>query len=139
MVGSQNFNSPQHILQQDLNGASYPSEGYSHHFPIEPKYNGNVLQSRQDILKKSKKQKKGPFLVNIDFREVVEMSYWLVKFVGQFEKQYKAYISNNSDQKLKSQTGKGHGLFSKNTATLVSYARFFLKFLGSFEKLYKKL
>ena len=81
-------------------------------------------------------------MVNVDFREVVEMSYWLVKFVGQFEKQYNTFIMKTSDAELKSETKKGDtgdGLFSKNTSTLVSYARFFLKFLGSFEKIYKRV
>ena len=82
-------------------------------------------------------------MVNVEFRELVEMSYWLVKFVGQFEKEYKAHTTQKSEvaevkSDAKNET-RGDGLFSKNAATIISYTRFFLKFLGSFEKLFKKL
>ena len=71
------------------------------------------------------------------------MSYWLIKFVGQFEKEYNAQTREKTEDELEIKSQKGEilhsGLFAKNTAMLISYARFFLKFLGSFEKLYKSV
>ena len=81
-------------------------------------------------------------MVNVDLREVVEMSYWLIKFVGQFEKQYKEHVTGKSEAEFKHDTDNKstkEGLFSKNTATMIFYTRFLLKFLRSFEKLFKKL
>ena len=136
MVGNPEFNSPQFIVQNDISRLSNPYQDYR--YGIRQNDN-NILQNRQD---KSKKSKTGPYLVNVDFREVVEMSYWLIKFVGQFDKQYMAHVNEKSEADFTYDTddkSKGEGLFSKNAATLISYARFLLKFLGSFEKLFKKL
>ena len=136
--GNNEFNAAQHIVQKDISKA--PHEFFVHPYYMKPTRNGNVLRNRQDKLKKAKKSKKGPYLVNADFREVVEMSYWLIKFVGQFEKQYKEHVMEKSDAELKSEPiNDNDTLFTKNAATMISYARFLLKFLGSFEKLFKKV
>ena len=139
MVGNPEFNSPQFIVQNDIVRLSYPYHYYTHGVGQN---DNNILQNRQDKLNKSKKSKKGPYLVNVDIREVVEMSYWLIKFVGQFEKQYNKHVNGKSEANFKNDTDNkstGEGLFSKNAATMISYSRFLLKFLGSFEKLFKKL
>ena len=144
MLGRHDFHEPQYILQNDITANPYPPQGYSYTNTYANKQDGNnVLRNRQDNLKKSKQSKKGSYLVNVDFREVVEMSYWLIKFVGQFEKEYKAHtMSKSGEAELKSETvndKKTSGIFTKNAATMISYSRFLLKFLGSFEKLFKKL
>jgi hypothetical protein len=139
LVGNPDFNAPQFIVQNDISRISYPYQDYTYGIG---QHENNILQNRQDKLKKSKKSKKGPYLVNVDFREVVEMSYWLIKFVGQFERQYKEHVNGKSEANFKYDTDNkstGEGLFSKNAATMISYSRFLLKFLGSFEKLFKKL
>ena len=136
LFGRNDFNSLQHIVQNDI-GVT-PHESFTH--PYLQAQSENVLRNRQDKLKKLKKSKKGPYLVNPDFREVVEMSYWLIKFVGQFEKQYKDHVMEKSGAEMKSEVKDDNKtLFSKNAAEMISYARFFLKFLGSFEKLFKKV
>ena len=136
LVGNSEFNSPQYIVQKDISLA--PHESFTH--PYVQAHRENVIRNRQDKLKKAKKSKKGPYLVNAEFREVVEMSYWLIKFVGQFEKQYKEHVMEKSDAELKSESiNDNDTLFTKNAATMISYARFLLKFLGSFEKLFKKV
>lgn len=123
-------------MQNDISVT--PHESFTH--PYMQAQSENVLRNRQDKLKKLKKSKKGPYLVNPDFREVVEMSYWLIKFVGQFEKQYKEHVMEKSDAEMKSEIkDDNETLFTKNASTMISYARFLLKFLGSFEKLFKKV
>ena len=137
LVGNNEFNSAQYIVQKDISKA--PHEFLVHPYYMKSTRNGNVLRNRQDKLKKSKQSKKGPYLVNSSFREVVEMSYWLIKFVGQFEKQYKTHVMGKSDAGLKSKDkDRNETLFSKNAAAMIFYARFLLRFLGSFEKLFKK-
>ena len=139
LVGNDEFNSAQYILQEDISKA--PHESFIHPHYIKHTLNRNVLRNRQDNTKKSKQSMKGAYLVNASFREVVEMSYWFIKFVGQFEKQYKTHVMGKSDAELKSENKSDdhETLFSKNAASMISYARFLLKFLGSFEKLFKKL
>ena len=128
------INSSLHSIKRKLNQFHSPNHDENH-----------ISRRRQDNFKETKKKpNKGPFLVNANFREVVEMSYWLIKFVGQFGKEYRnnhALGKTEDDLKIKSRKGETlHSeLFTKNTAMLISYARFFLKFLGSFEKLYKSV
>ena len=115
-----------------------PHESFTH--PYLQNRSENVLRNRQDKLKKLRKSKKGPYLVNPEFREVVEMSYWLIKFVGQFEKQFKEHVMEKSDAEMKSEIKDDNDtLFTNNGSAMISYARFLLKFLGSFEKLFKKV
>ena len=140
LFGRNDFNSPQHIVQNDIgfNGFMTPHESFTH--PYLQSRSENVLRNRQDKLKKLRKSKKGPYLVNPEFREVVEMSYWLIKFVGQFEKQFKEHVMEKSDAEMKSEIKDDNDtLFTNNASAMISYARFLLKFLGSFEKLFKKV
>ena len=143
LVGNQEFNSPQYIPQKDIGTFSYPKQGYPNINSYYVKQNGRIFQKRVDDLKKLRKATKTSYLVNPDFREIVEMAYWFVKFVGQFGKEYKAHIAQKTEAKLKPDAKdnevKFSGAFTKNTATMISYMRFFLKFLSSFEKLFKKV
>ena len=143
LVGNQEFNSPQYISQKDIGTFSYPRQGYPNTNSDYLKRNGRIFQKKVDDLKKLRKATKSSYLVNPDFREIVEMAYWFVKFVGQFGKEYKAHIAQKTEAELKPDAKdnevKFSGAFTKNTATMISYMRFFLKFLSSFEKLFKKV
>ena len=73
-------------------------------------------------------------LINGKLRDVVEMAYWLVKFVGDYEK-----LSSKSYQKdlrLPKEGEKNDTLISGATRNVIAFSRYFLKYLGSFEKLF---
>ena len=86
------------------------------HFP------GQVAHHRTS--EEKKKREEG--LISGTLTEMVELSYWLVKMVGDFEK----------ESGLRG-VDPGGGLFGDNAASLVKLVRYAVKFVKSFEKLKK--
>ena len=71
-----------------------------------------------------------PGLVN-----VVEMSYWVVKFVDHYHKLYQVLDENQKELN----SGKKKWFFGNTASTLVQFSRFFLKYINSYEKLWKTM
>lgn len=69
-------------------------------------------------------------LVGKTAAETIEMAYWFVKFVGDYEKVRKEEIDRSGTVEEE-----GHW-FKKNTKRVVLLARYLVKFVGSFEKLF---
>ena len=84
---------------------------------------------------KSKKKSEQAF--NPAFGQLIEMAYWMVKFEGDFNKNYE-------DSKVAKKSEKSWNffpdrLFGTNARTYIKFIRYFLKFFGSFEKMLKVL
>ncbi len=65
-------------------------------------------------------------LVSDNLEQIVEMSYWFVKFVSDFENNLGVEVDEDAK------------IFAANSASVVKYARYMTKFIKSFEKLYDK-
>ncbi len=77
-------------------------------------------------------------LVNKALKPVVEMAYWFVKFVGDYNKLYKtAKATSKASDLEKEDDSITKYFFTKSTARLVKFARYLLKYQDNFEKLYK--
>ena len=77
-------------------------------------------------------KKKSEQAFNPAFGQLIEMAYWMVKFEGDFNKNYE-------DSKLGKSGEDDDRLFGINSRTFIKFIRYFLKFFGSFEKLLKVL
>ncbi len=66
-------------------------------------------------------------LVSEDLGHIVEMTYWFVKFISDFEKRYgdETKAENRID------------FFGDDSAAIIKFARYFIKFIRGFEKLAK--
>ena len=95
-----------------------------------------MFAKKSDVSATGKKARLG--LVNPRLRDVVEMAYWLIKFVGDYEKLSSKSYAKEVEPKKSEAGGGGEGLISANTRKLVAFSRYFLKYLGSFEKLFHK-
>ncbi len=71
-------------------------------------------------------------LVSKTLTEMVEMTYWIVKLVGDFEKGSGLLMKPRDDGK-----GDQKGLFGEDAASIVKFVRYTVKFIKSFEKLSK--
>ena len=81
---------------------------------------GDKEEERSRRMEKEKKQ----VLVRESAAQFIEMAYWFIKFVGDFEKNR----GGAGDSK------KFHW-FKKNSASIVKYARYVVKFIASYQKL----
>lgn len=96
------------------------------HFELPSYDDVNVSQRRMmEAMMMNKRMKKKESLVSDELGQIVEMCYWFVKFVGDFEKDFETPV----DEKLR--------FFGENSAAVVKFARYVIKFLRSFEKLSK--
>ena len=71
-------------------------------------------------------------MFNSSFVNVIEMSYWFVKFVENYESVYKTVVTERIDK------SEEH-LFTKVTGNLIKFSRFFLKYITSYEKIFKSV
>merc|ERR1711982_256119 len=84
-------------------------------------------------------------LISNNVRDMIEMSFWVLKFVGDFEKQYaKNYragdIIDRSDDE-EDDIGRIYGegkLWGANARSFIKLMRYVAKFLGTFDKYRKK-
>jgi hypothetical protein len=77
-------------------------------------------------------------MFNPAFANLIEMSYWFVKFEGDYQSLYdiaseKSTITSKMDGDR--QDVKNKRWFSKDTGRLIKFARYFLKYVGSYQKL----
>ena len=72
-------------------------------------------------------------MFNPVLNNVIEMAYWLVKFVGDYNALYKTIEEKNQHRNTNSPTS----LISKTAATLIKFARYFLKYVDNYQKLAK--
>ena len=68
---------------------------------------------------------------------VVEMAYWFVKFVGDYNTLYKTAVDASAKKKDQKKEPITKYFFTKSTARLVKFARYLLKYLSNYKKLYK--
>ena len=66
-------------------------------------------------------------LVRKDLGQVIELAYWVVKFVSDVEKQFQFSKPLTDEEKI----------FTDSSAAVIKYSRYLLKFIRSFEKLTK--
>jgi len=125
-----------YFIPQDDSAMKKAFDAFDGTFGVSNDNNGAAAK-RMD--KKANKKKKS--LLDGKLRDVVEMAYWLVKFVGDYEKLYSKTYLKDIDVKTGSSADlvkeeKPFSLIGPNTRSLVAFSRYFLKYLGSFEKLF---
>ena len=87
-------------------------------------------------------------LVGQNAHDIVEMSYWIIKFIEDFEKEFAAsgLASNRKDDIVnrkdnivpQTRSGAPNLLLSKNSKLFLKMSRYFLKFVSTFNKFYKR-
>lgn len=93
------------------------------------------MQRRQHVVDDEPKKAR---LIGKNAAEVIEMSYWLVKFVRDFEKirdQAFGATKRNDDDDDSGKQEPFHW-FADNSATIIGMSRFLAKFINAFEKLF---
>ena len=89
---------------------------------------------QQDFEERMTQKKKIEPFFNPALANLIEMSYWLIKFEGDFNKIYE----EATGQKLaKFIDVFPNRLFGKSSRTFLKFTRYFLKLFSSFEKLLK--
>ena len=90
---------------------------------------------RQDFEERmtEKKKKVDPYF-NPALANLIEMSYWLIKFEGDFNKIYEEATGGKLAKFLDVFPNR---LFGQSSRTLLKFTRYFLKLFSSFEKLLK--
>ena len=73
-------------------------------------------------------------MFNSGFVNVIEMSYWFVKFVENYESVYKTVVTA-TERIDKSE----EHLFTKVTGNLIKFSRYLLKYITSYEKIFKSV
>ena len=76
-------------------------------------------------------------LVGGGVRDMVELSYWVIKFIEDFEKQYgkSAAAGAIKEGKIRDTNGK---LFGSQGRSILKMMRYVTKYMGTFDKYYKK-
>ena len=73
-------------------------------------------------------------------RSMIEMSYWLIKFIEDFEKQYKASGLGRVGEAEPDERFNGEGqIWSPNARTYLKMMRYVSKFLSTQEKFQKNI
>ena len=95
------------------------------------------FETQQQVTKKQEKKEKqemfGSSAVNL-----VEMSYWFVKFVEFYNKMYQAGGAGASPpSKMESFTGLQEFLFGSTASRIVKFSRFLVKYFTTFDKLFE--
>ena len=82
-------------------------------------------------------------LVSGSTRDLIEMGFWVLKFIGDFEKQYdknSAPRSADTPAPKEERTSNAMGkLFSDNARTYLKFMRYVSKFLSTHENFQKKI
>lgn len=76
-------------------------------------------------------------LFNEGFRNLIEMAYWFVKFVGDYTSLYKETQEAASVKATDLHFNSPTQIFSKTTGSLIKFSRYYLKYVDSYQKLYK--
>ena len=79
-------------------------------------------------------------LVSGNARSMIEMSYWMIKFMEDFEKQYKTLGLARSDSSEPESDSRFNGegkIWSPNARTYLKMMRYVTKFLSTQEKFQK--
>ena len=84
-------------------------------------------------------------LISNNVRDMIEMSFWVLKFLGDFEKQYEKNYrsgeiidrSGEEEDELGRVYSKGK-IFGDNARSFIKLMRYVAKFVGTFDKYKKK-